>query len=580
MKDIRTLLQFVKPYWKLALFSFVMLVGVVVLDLAVPRLVEQIIDTGIKRKDMNAVLRTSAIMFGITLLSTVVAVLNSNSSVRVGESVGRDLREAIFVKIQDFSYSNLDRFSTGRLMVRLTSDVSAVQRLAQISLRIGTRAPLTLIGAIILMFVTAPTLATTMIPLLVATGAVIVFFSVKMEPLFRVVQQKLDRLNTVLQENISGARLVKSFVRADHEAERFELANDDLTQGTARVMQFMSSMTPVMTVLINIGMVLVIWLGGIQSVKGTLSLGQIVAFTNYLLATMTPLIQMTQLSNTWANGLASLRRINEVLNAIPDVKEAADALTLPATMQGRVEFDGVDFHYNGNSDLAVLENICLLAEPGQTIALLGTTGSGKTTLINLIPRFYDAVRGAVLIEGLDVRRIHQDSLLGHVSIVPQETILFSGTVRDNIRYGRPDASDDEVIAAATAAQAHDFILRLPQGYDTHIEERGGNVSGGQKQRIAIARALITRPSVLILDDSTSAVDVETETRIQAALGKLMQGCTSFVVAQRISTVLNADKIVVLDEGRIVAEGKHAELLQTSLIYREIYDSQLGGGLHE
>jgi ATP-binding cassette, subfamily B, multidrug efflux pump len=580
MKDIRTLLQFVKPYWKLAMFSFVMLVGVVILDLAIPRLVEQIIDTGIKQKNMSVVLRTSAIMFGITLLSTVVAVLNSNSSVRVGESVGRDFREAIFVKIQSFSYSNLDRFSTGRLMVRLTSDVSAVQRLAQISLRIGTRAPLTLIGAIILMFVTAPTLATTMIPVLAAIGAVIVLFSVKMEPLFRVVQQKLDRLNTVLQENISGARLVKSFVRADHEAERFEVANDDLTQKTARVMQFMSSMTPVLTVFINTGMVLVIWLGGIQSVQGTMTLGQIVAFTNYLLATMTPLIQMTQLSNVWANGLASLKRINEVLDAMPDVEEAADAGTVPANTHGEVDFDGVDFHYGGNSALAVLENICLHAEPGQTIALLGTTGSGKTTLINLIPRFYDAVRGVVRVEGLDVRRIHQDSLLGHVSIVPQETILFSGTVRDNIRYGRPDASDDEVIAAATAAQAHDFILHLPQGYDTHIEERGGNISGGQKQRIAIARAIITRPSILILDDSTSSVDVETETNIQAALGELMRGCTSFVVAQRISTVLNADKIVVLDQGRIVAEGKHAELLETSLIYKEIYDSQLGGGFHE
>ena len=580
MNDIRTLLTFVRSYWKLAAFSFVMLVGVVVLDLAVPRLVEQIIDKGIKLRDMSAILRTSAIMFGITLVSTIVAVLNSNSSVRVGESVGRDLREAIFVKIQDFSYSNLDRFSTGRLMVRLTSDVSAVQRLAQISLRIGTRAPLTLIGAIILMFVTAPRLATTMIPLLAATGAVIVFFSVKMEPLFRAVQQKLDRLNTVLQENISGARLVKSFVRADHEAERFEVANDDLTQGTARVMQFMSSMTPILTVFINIGTVLVIWLGGIQSVNGTLTLGQIVAFTNYLLATMNPLIQMTQLSNVWANGLASLRRINEVLDAVPDVEEAADALALPTNTHGEVDFDGVDFHYHGNSDLAVLENICLRAEPGQTIALLGTTGSGKTTLVNLIPRFYDAVRGAVRVEGLDVRHIQQDSLLGHISIVPQETILFSGTVRDNIRYGRPDASDEEVIAAATAAQAHDFILRLPQGYDTHIEERGGNVSGGQKQRIAIARAIITRPSILILDDSTSSVDVETEANIQAALAELMRGCTSFVVAQRISTVLNADKIVVLDKGRVVAEGTHAELLHTSLIYKEIYDSQLGGGLHE
>jgi ATP-binding cassette subfamily B protein len=580
MKHIRTLLQFAEPYWKLAIFSLAMLACVVVLDLAVPRLVEQIIDKGIKQKDMSAVLRTSAIMFGISLLSTVVAILNSNSSVRVGESVARDLREAVLIKIQNFSYSNLDRFSTGRLMVRLTSDTSAVQRLAQVSLRIGTRAPLTLIGAIILMFVTSPTLATTMIPLLLVIDAAIVTFSVKTEPLFRLVQQKLDRLNTVLQENIAGARVVKSFSRADHEAERFEVANDDLTEETARVMQFMSSMTPILTVFIDIGMVLVIWLGGIQSVKGNLSLGQIVAFTNYLIATVTPLIQMTQLSNTWANGLASLKRIDEVLDADPDIKEAANALTLPANTPGGVNFDGVDFHYNGNSVLAILQNICLQAKPGQTVALLGITGSGKTTLINLIPRFYDVVRGSVSIDELDVRRIQQYSLLGHISIVPQESILFSGTVRDNIRYGRPGASDEEVVAAAKAAQAHDFILRFPQGYDTHIEERGSNVSGGQKQRIAIARAIIMRPSILILDDSTSSVDVETETKIQAALKDFMRGCTSFVVAQRISTVLDADKIVVLDEGRIVAEGKHAELFRTSPIYREIYDSQLGGGFHE
>lgn len=580
MRDIRKLLRFIKPYRKLAIFSLAMLLGMVFLDLALPRLVQQIIDKGIKQKNMAVVLQTSAIMFGLSILSTIVAVLNSNSSVRVGESVARDLREAIFVRIQRFSYGNLDRFSTGKLMVRLTSDASAVQRLTQVSLRIGTRAPLSMIGSIILMFITSPTLATTMIPLLLITSAVIVFFSVKMEPLFRMVQQKLDWLNTVLQENISGARLVKSFVRADHEAERFEAANDDLTERTVRVMQFMSSMTPALTIFINIGMVLVIWLGGVQSIKGDLSLGQIVAFTNYLLATMNPLLMMTQLSNTWANGIASARRISEVLDVEPEVIEAADALPLPGGAASTVRFNGVDFHYNGNSDLAVLEVICLSAKPGQTIAILGSTGSGKTTLVNLIPRFYDAARGAVLIDGLDVRRIREDSLLEHVSIVPQETILFSGTVGDNIRYGRPGASDEEVIAAARAAQAHDFIMRFPQGYETHVEERGVNVSGGQKQRIAIARAIITRPTILIMDDSTSAVDVETETKIQAALGELMHGCTCFVVAQRISTVLNADTIVVLDEGRIIAEGKHSHLLETSPVYREIYDSQLGGGFHE
>jgi ATP-binding cassette subfamily B protein len=579
MNEIRKLLRFAKPYRNLALFAFAMLLAMVALDLAIPRMVEQIIDKGVRPKDMAVVLRSSVVMLAISVLDTVVAVLNSNSSVRVGESVARDLREAIFVKIQGFSYGNLDRFSTGKLMVRLTSDASAVQRLTQVSLRIGTRAPLSMIGAIVLMFVTSPALAELMIPLLLVAAAVIVFFSVRMEPLFREVQQKLDRLNTVLQENISGARLVKSFVRAEREAERFETANEDLTERTMTVMQFMSAMTPVLTVFINIGMVIVIYLGGIQSVKGELSLGQIVAFTNYLLATMTPLIMMTQLSNTWANGLASAKRINEVLDSAPEVAETADARSLPRSASASLSFRGVDFHYNGASDLSVLEDIRLEIASGQTVAVLGATGSGKSTLVNLIPRFYDPSSGSVLIGGFDLRGLSGDSLLERIGIVPQETILLTGTVRDNIRYGRPDASEEEVVAAAKAAEAHDFILGLPQGYDTRIEERGVNVSGGQKQRIAIARAIIARPSILILDDSTSAVDVETETRIQAALSGLMAGCTCVVVAQRISTVLNADKIVVLDEGHIVAEGRHAELMRTSAIYKEIYDSQLGGDFH-
>jgi ATP-binding cassette subfamily B protein len=398
--------------------------------------------------------------------------------------------------------------------------------------------------------------------------------------MFRAVQQRLDRLNTVLQENISGASLVKSFVRADYEGDRFETANEDLTHNTINVMQFMSAMSPALTVFINIGMVLVIWLGGVQSIQGNLSLGQIVAFTNYLLTTMNPLIMMTQLSNTWANGIASAKRINEVLDVDPEVKLAPNPKQLPEKVLNRVIFENVDFHYNGNSNLPILENICLAAEPGQTVAILGATGSGKTSLINLIPRFYDTTAGQVSVDGIDVRDLDEDSLLGAISIVPQETILFSGTIRENICYGRPDASDEEVIAAAKAAQAHDFIVTFPDGYDTHVEERGSNFSGGQKQRIAIARALITHPLILILDDSTSAIDVETETIIQSALAKVMQGRTSFVVAQRISTVLNADKIIVLDKGRIAAEGTHTELLRSSPIYQEIYDSQLGAGIRE
>ena len=577
MNHIRKLLPFVKPYWKRATVALVLLTSLVFLDLSIPRLIEHLIDQGIEQQNQPVVIQTALLMLGISVVSTLIAIGNNNLSVQVGESVARDLREALFLKIQTFSFGNLDRMQTGQLMVRLTSDTSAVQRLVQISLRIGTRAPLLMIGSLILMINTSPSLALTMLPLLLITSAIIVFFIVKMEPLFRSVQQKLDKLNTVLQENIAGVRLVKSFVRADFESKRFETANEAFTGHSVKVMQFMASMSPALTVFINIGMVVVIWVGGRQAIQGDLSIGQIVAFTNYLLTTMTPLIMMTMLSNTWANGLASAKRINEVLDTAPEVQDDPKALILPESTPGRVAFENVSFHYNGSSDEVVLNGIDLIAEPGQTVAILGATGAGKSTLINLVPRFYDVVAGRILIDGIDIRQIQQDSLLAHIAIVPQETILFSGTIRDNIRYGCPNATDDEVIAAAKAAQAHDFILALPHGYDNPVEERGTNLSGGQKQRMAIARALLTRPRILILDDSTSSVDVETETKIQDALDAQLYRHTSLVVAQRISTVLKADKIVVIDEGRIAAEGTHRELMRSSPIYQEIYDSQLGNG---
>ncbi len=578
MKHIQKLFYLLKPYWKESLLSLVLLTTIVFLDLAIPRLIQRIIDQGIARNDTGVVVQTAALMLGVSVLSAVFAIGNNYFSVRAGEGFARDLREAIFLKIQDLSYGDLDRFTTGRLMVRLSSDTGAAQRLVQVSLRIGTRAPLMMIGSLILMFSTNSRLALTMLPLLLVTSAVIVFFSLKMEPLFRLVQQKLDRLNTVLQENIAGVRLVKAFVRADYEGHRFAEANQQFTSENIRVMRFMSSMGPVLTSFVNLGVVVVIWAGGLQAIRGDLTIGQIVAFTNYMLTTMGPLTMMTMLANVWAGGFASAQRINEVLDTIPQVQDAPNAYPLPEHIAGRVEFENVHFYYNDSQDEPVLEGINLTAEPGETVAILGATGAGKSSLINLIPRFYDASAGRVLIDGHDVRAVQQDSLHGKIGIVPQETILFSGSVRDNIRYGRPDATDEEVIAAAKAAQAHDFILKLPNGYDTHIEERGVNLSGGQKQRIAIARALAANPSILILDDSTSSVDVETETRIQEALETMLRSRTRFVVAQRISTVLNADKIIVIDKGRIVAEGNHSELIQTSPIYQEIFDSQLGSGV--
>ena len=580
MNQVSKLFFFLKPYWKKAVLSLVLLTAVVGMDLAIPRLVQRVIDQGINAKNMQVVGSTFFLMLGISVLDTILAIGNNNYSVQVGEGVGRDMREAIFLKIQSFSFGNLDRLKTGQLMVRLSSDSSVVQRLYQITLRIGTRAPLLMIGSIILMFNTAPQLALIMLPLLLITSTIIALFSIKMGPMFLTMQQKLDRLNNVLQENIAGVRVVKSFVRARYEGGRFEQANEDFTERNIRVAQLMSILGPILTFALNIGIVIVIWSGGLQSIRlGNLSTGQIVAFVNYLQTTIVPLMNLVNLANIWAAAIASAGRVNEVLDAIPEVQDALDAIALPANSRPQVVFENVGFHYNGSTDGSVLHGINLTAEPGQRIAFLGATGSGKSTLINLIPRFYDATEGRILIDGVDIRQVRQDSLLAHIGIVPQETVLFSGTVRDNIRYGRPDAADEDVEAAAKAAQAHEFILDLPDGYDTHVVERGTNLSGGQKQRIAIARAMLTNPSILILDDSTSSVDVETETKIQSALDELMKGRTSFVVAQRISTVLKADKIVVIDKGQIAAEGTHRELLQSSPIYQEIYASQLGNGIN-
>lgn len=599
MSSLRSLIPFLTPYRARSLLALFLLTSLVFMDLSIPRLIQRLIDQGINKQDGAVVLQTSLIMLCISAVSTVFAIGNNYFSVTVGEGVARDVRDAIFLKIQGLSYGNLDRFTTGKLLVRLSSDSAAVQRLVQISLRIGTRAPLLMLGSLILMFATDVHLALTILPILLVTAVAIVIFSVLMEPRYRIVQRALDTLNTVLQENIAGARLVKAFVRAEHEEERFAAANRTFSDRTIQVTQFMSIMGPVLSTFVNISMVVVIWVGGLQAIRGDLSDGQIVAFTNYLLTTMGPLLMMTMLSNVWAGGIASWQRIRQVLDATSDVQDLPQPRPLPKHLAGRVQFEHISFAYapgEGSPEAAgeaaahgtaqqdgeaapatVLDDICFTAEPGTHVAILGATGAGKSTLVNLIPRFYDPSGGRVLIDGMDIRELGQESLRRQIAIVPQEALLFSGNVRDNIRYGHPDASDDEVVAAAVAAQAHDFILRLPQGYDTHVEERGVNLSGGQKQRIAIARALLVRPRILILDDSTSAVDIATETKIQAALEEWMAGCTTFVVAQRISTVLKADKILVIDRGRLAAQGSHAQLMAGSPIYREIYDSQLGNG---
>jgi ATP-binding cassette subfamily B multidrug efflux pump len=431
-------------------------------------------------------------------------------------------------------------------------------------------------GSLLLMVATSPELALKVLPLLLATAALIAFFIIRTEPLYRSVQTKLDALNNVLHENIAGARLVKALSRASFEQARFDSSNTDMTERSIHVMRLMAAMTPALTLCVNVGLVVVIWAGGLQAIEGSLSLGQIVAFSNYMLSTMTPLIMMTMLSNTWAAGLASAKRIHEVLITQPQIQDCPSAVALLEGSQPQVRLENVSFTYPGVGNEPVLTNVDLEVPAGTTLAILGATGSGKTTLVSLIPRFYDPTLGRVCFGGHDVKQVTQDSLLARIAVVPQESVLFSGTVRDNIRYGRPDAAAQEVEAAATAAQAHDFIELLPRGYDTLVQPRGANFSGGQKQRIAIARALLMRPDLLILDDSTSAVDAETELKIQAALETRQHARTMVLVAQRISTVLKADQIAVLERGRIVARGKHRELLSSSAVYREIFESQLGG----
>ncbi len=583
MKSLFRLLPFMKPYRRDAILALVLLLGVVFADLAIPRLTQRVIDEGVKAQNMPVIINTALLMFGVALLEALVSVGNIILSVRVGMHTAADIRSAFVRKVQTLSFGNLDRLQTGQLLVRATSDINQVQMILMMGLRILTRAPIWAAGALLMLIFTAPRLAWIWLAMLPLLFGIVLLFMVKARPLFLIVQQKLDKLNTVLQENLAGMRVVKAFVRAEYEKQRFARANDDLMAQTVKVLNFVVFLMPLMMTVVNLATAGVIWFGGNLAIGGELTVGQIMASVNYMIFSLFPLTMLINMIAPLSAADASAGRILEVLESEPEIRPPVEA-RVPPTTAGRVVFENVCFSYNHGCADAVLNDVNLVAEPGETVAILGATGSGKSSLIHLIPRFYDVDGGRVLVDGVDVREWPLHDLRTQVGIALQEAVLFSGTVRDNIRYGRPDATDEEVIAAAKAAQAHDFIMAMPQGYDTLIGQRGVNLSGGQKQRLAIARALCVKPRVLILDDSTSAVDVETESKLQDALDELLRTqlahqTTVFVVAQRISTVLTADKIVVLDKGRIADIGTHAELLARSPIYREIYASQLGNGVN-
>jgi len=559
MKPLIRLGRFVRPYWRSAVLALVLLIGVVIADLLIPRLTQQVIDRGIAERDLGAIVRTALLMLGAAALSAVFSIGNTVLSVRAGLNVGADLRRAIAARVQTFSFGNLDDFQTGQLVVRSTSDVMMVELVTQMGMRMLARAPLWALGSMTMLVVNSPQLALITLGLLPVIVVFVWFFLTRGRPLFRAIQEKLDRLNQVLQENLAGVRVVKAFVRGDYEIERFERANRDLYEQSLYVMRFMSLAFPTLLFLVNLAVVGVVWLGGVSAIEGDFTVGQLVAGVNYMLYALMPTMMLGMMIVPISFASASAGRIWEVLDSEPDV-DAPDDATALARIEGRVVFDGVRFSYDGHSGESVLQGIDLVAEPGQTVAVLGATGSGKSTLVHL-----------------DVRDIPLHQLRTRVGVALQEPVLFSGSIRENIRYGRPEAGDEEVVAAARAAQAHDFIMSFPDGYDTHVGQRGVNLSGGQKQRLAIARALLVEPEVLILDASTSNVDVQTEIEIERALERVMEKATTFVIAQRISSVLTADKIVVLDRGRIAAEGTHEELMGSSEIYREIYRSQLGDG---
>ena len=520
----------------------------------------------------QALLWTGALIIVFAITRGLFAFSQSYNSERLSQGIAFDLRNELYAKIQRLSFSYHDRNQTGQLMIRATDDVEKVRMFIGQGLLMALQSVIMLVGALVILSFTNFQLMLVILPVLPVALIMFLIFGSVAQPLFLKVQIKLSALNTILQENLAGIKVIKAFVREPEQARRFDGAATDLMDQQITVSRVFSFLFPVIFLIANLGQAAILYFGGAQIIHGTLTLGEWQKFSLYLVYVFFPLGQLGFIISQMSQASASANRVFEIVDAPNEVTTRPDAPALPP-IQGQVRFDHVTFRYFG-SDEPALNDVSFEAAPGQTVALLGATGSGKSSIINLIPRFYDPTQGKILIDEIDIRGVTLDSLRTQIGIVLQETTLFSGTIRDNIAFGRPEATQEEVEAAAKAASAHEFILDFPQAYDTPDGERGSTLSGGQKQRIAIARALLLNPRILILDDSTSSVDTVTEFEIQQALDRLMEGRTSFVIAQRIGTVRNADQILVLENGQVVAQGKHEDLMENSPIYAEIYNSQL------
>lgn len=505
-------------------------------------------------------------------LRGVFAFLQAYWAEKNSQAVAYDLRNDLYAKIQKLSFSYHDKNQTGQLMIRATDDVEKVRLFIGQGLLQLVGAVILLTGTVIILFSSNVTLAWTAMPILPVALVLFMIFGTISQPLFAQVQQKLSALNTVLQENLAGIKVIKAFTRETEQQQKFRAAADDTMNQAIVVARLFTFLFPLVFMIANLGQAAILYVGGEQIISGALTLGEWQEFSLYLIYLFFPIAQFGFIITQLGQASASAERIFEIVDARNDIVDKPGAADLPA-VTGAIRFEEVTFRYYGGG-APVLNKVSFEANPGETVALLGATGSGKSTIINLLPRFYDPSEGRITIDGYDLCDVTLDSLRRQIGIVLQETTLFSGTIRENIAFGKPDASQEEIEAAARAAQAHDFIMLFPDGYNTHVGERGTTLSGGQKQRVAIARALLLDPRILIMDDSTSAVDLTTEAAIQKALDVLMKGRTSFVIAQRISTVMNADKILVLDKGEVVAIGKHADLMENHPIYAEIYNSQI------
>ncbi|MGG3469213.1 ABC transporter ATP-binding protein [Neobacillus pocheonensis] len=571
---MKFLTKYIKKYWKSFSMAVLFLTFEALSDLMQPTIMAKIIDKGVVEKDLHYVLKMGGLMLVITAVGAIAASSRSIIASIVSQNFGTELRADLFKRIQTLSFKNIDRFDRASLITRLTNDVTQIQVFVNGLMRIFVKAPLLAIGGLIMATRLNLHLAV-VLAVVVPIVALLIVYNMKLGfPLFAKVQKALDKVNAVMREYLSGVRVVKAFNRFDIEIGKFTKANNHFRDQSITASRLMATFSPAIMLTVNLGIVVVLWIGGLGVNKGNIQVGNIIAFTNYMTQILFSLMMISMVFNMFVRARASAGRIGEIF-----IQEDSPVLANETNHQlkekGRIDFENVTFSYESAYGEPILRKINLSILPGETVGIIGSTGSGKSTLVGLIPRFYDVTTGAIKVDGKNIDEINPKTLREKIAIVPQKNILFTGSVAENIRWGKEDASFEELVAAASIAGAHDFITASPEGYETKIGQGGVNFSGGQKQRISIARALVKKPEILILDDSTSAVDVATEAKIKEGLKTYAKGLTCLLIAQRITSIMDADKIVVLDHGEIVGVGNHHELMKDCHVYQEIYHSQMG-----